>query len=120
LRPGDQVVRVFFQGRAGKDHAHKALEAAAGILRETGHGNPSGPWIPVGAGVHTGMSCMGTVGSEKGAVDVTALGDVPNVAAQLSSLAATREIILSEATRATARLNKGSLEPQRRGLKGRG
>lgn len=116
---GDEVVGIFFPGLAGAAHASKALGAAARILRVTGHMEQVGPWIPVGAGVHTGVSYVGTVGSEKGAIDITALGDVPNVAARLASLAAPGEIVVSEATRMAAGFDTQGLEPQSRTLKGR-
>ena len=116
---GDEVVGIYFKGLAGDDHANKALTAAKEILRVTGHADPEGPWIPVGAGLHTGVSYVGVVGSSKGAVDVTALGDVPNVAARLASLAAAGEIIMSEATRAAAHLDSNGLQKSRRSLKGR-
>lgn len=116
---GDEVVGIYFEGLAGSEHASKGLTAAREILRVTGHADPDGPWIPVGAGLHTGVSYVGVVGSSKGAVDVTALGDVPNVAARLASLAAPGEIILSEATRSAAHLDSHGLQKSRRSLKGR-
>ena len=116
---GDEVVGIYFKGLAGDEHASRALTAAREILRVTGHANADGPWIPVGVGLHTGLSYVGVVGSSKGAVDVTALGDVPNVAARLASLAASGEIILSEATRSAANLDLNGLQKIRRSLKGR-
>jgi adenylate cyclase len=116
---GDEVVGIYFEGLAGHEHASKGLTAAREILRVTGHADPDGPWIPVGVGLHTGVSYVGVVGSSEGAVDVTALGDVPNVAARLASLAAPGEIILSEATRSAAHLDSSGLQESRRSLKGR-
>jgi len=116
---GDEVVGIYFEGLAGHEHASKGLTAAREILRVTGHADPGGPWIPVGVGLHTGVSYVGVVGSSKGAVDVTALGDVPNVAARLASLAASGEIIMSEATRSAVKLDPHGLQKSRRSLKGR-
>jgi class 3 adenylate cyclase len=62
---------------------------------------------------------MGVVGSSGGAIDITALGDVPNVAARLASLAAPGELIISEATREAAGLAKDGLIGGKRDLKGR-
>ena len=65
---GDEVVGIYFPGFAGPQHAARAIDAALEILRVTGHGDKEGPWIPVGAGVHTGLSYVGTVGSKSGAL----------------------------------------------------
>ena len=51
---GDEVVGLFVPGMAGLDHAARAIDAARELLNATGHDSPGGPWIPVGAGVHTG------------------------------------------------------------------
>jgi adenylate cyclase len=58
---GVQVVAPFIPGFAGIDHAADAIDAARGLLTQTGHGDGE-PWIPVGAGVHTGVAFVGTVG----------------------------------------------------------
>lgn len=48
---GDEIVAFFFPMMAGDRHAARAVEAATEVLRATGHGEPDGPWVPVGAGV---------------------------------------------------------------------
>lgn len=116
---GDEVVGIFVPGLAGKDHAKKGLHAAREILKETGHMEQGGPWIPVGAGLHTGVSYVGVVGSGEGAVDLTALGDVPNVAARLASLAESGEIVLSTAAFKAAGLRPEGTASEMRQLKGR-
>ena len=47
---GDEIVAFFFPLVTGARHAAKAIEAATAILRGTGHDDPGGPWVPVGAG----------------------------------------------------------------------
>ena len=42
------------------------------------------PVVPVGAGVHTGMAFVGSVGSESTVTDFTAIGDAVNVTARLA------------------------------------
>lgn len=116
---GDEVVGIYVPGIAGPKHARRAVDAAQEILRVTGHADAEGPWIPVGAGVHTGVSYVGTVGSKAGALDLTALGDVPNVAARLASQAATGEVIVSEAVCRAANLDTAEFETRRLALKGR-
>jgi adenylate cyclase len=116
---GDEVVGIYVPGLAGPEHARRAIDSAQELLRVTGHADPEGPWIPVGAGVHTGVSYVGTVGSKSGAMDLTALGDVPNVAARLASLAAPGEVNVSEAACQAANLDTGELERHELSLKGR-
>jgi adenylate cyclase len=115
---GDEVVAHFVPGYAGAHHARVAVRAARGLLRATGHGDPGGPWVPVGIGVHTGPVFIGAVGRE-GKTDVTVLGDNANVAARLASLAGPGEVLVSEAPAAAAGLGERGLEPRRLELKGR-
>src|SRR5512142_2774640 len=63
---GDQVAGMYAPGLAGQQHARRALEGAKALLRATGHGRPEGPWIPLGAGVHTGVAFVGSIRSETG------------------------------------------------------
>ena len=116
---GDQAIGYFIPGLAGKDHARKAVEAAREILIATGHSEPEGPWIPVGAGVHTGIAFVGTVGSEEGVTDFTALGDSVNAGARLASVALEGELIISEAAYSAAGMELEGLEKRELELKGR-
>jgi len=116
---GDQAAGIYVPGFAGKDHARRAIKAAKEILQATGHESPDGPWIPLGVGVHTGVAFVGSVGSQQGAVDITVLGDAPNTAARLSSIAAPGEILITEATYAAAGMSTGSLEKRIVELKGK-
>lgn len=61
---GDEVMALFIPAFAGGRHAEHAISAAAHLLSATGHGEGGGPWVPVGAGVHTRMAYVGAVGSE--------------------------------------------------------
>jgi adenylate cyclase len=116
---GDEVTGFFVSGMAGPDHTRVALEAAREILAATGHGDPSGPWLPVGVGVHTGTAFVGSVGKPGGGADITVLGDVPNTGSRLASLAAAGEVLLSEAARVAAGWDTAGLEPRQLELKGR-
>ena len=82
---GDEAVALFIPGFAGEDHAARAVKAARELLIETGHGEGEA-WVPVGIGVHTGLSYVGYIG-EGDALDFTALGDTVNTAARLTSMA---------------------------------
>lgn len=116
---GDEVAAIFVRGLAGQAFPRRAVEAAQGLLRATGHAEPDGPWIPVGAGVHTGVAFVGAVGTPNGMSDITVLGDAANTAARLASEAAPGEIIVSEDTMQAARLSMDGLEQRHLTLKGR-
>jgi adenylate cyclase len=115
---GDEVTAFFMPGLV-PEHARVAIETAEAILRVTGHGDASGPWAPVGAGIHTGMAFVGAVGSEDTVVDITALGDTVNTAARLASMAGPGEVIVSEDTCLAAGLDRPELERRQLDLKGR-
>ncbi len=116
---GDEVVAYFLPGLAGREHAKKAIKAAKGVLEVTGHNDPEGPWIPVGAGVHTGIAFFGTVGANEAVTDITALGDAVNASARLASVAAASELLISEAAYKAAQLNIAGLPERDLDLKGR-
>jgi adenylate cyclase len=114
---GDQVVALFVPGFAGDDHAEDAIAAARQLLVETGHADDE-PWIPVGAGIHTGVAFVGAIG-EGDALDFTALGDAVNTAARLAASASAGEILVSSAAAAAANLPTEGLEAQALTLRGR-
>jgi len=116
---GDQAAGMYVPGVAGEDHAQRAIDAAQELLKQTGHGDPDGPWIPLGIGVHTGIAFMGSVGSSDGTMDITVLGDVPNTAARFSSSARPGEILVSQPAAASAGLQTSALEQRHLNLKGK-
>ena len=114
---GDEAVALFIPGFAGQDHAGKAITAARELLREKGH-ETGAPWIPLGIGVHTGRSFVGTVG-EGDAIDFTAVGDTVNTASRLMATARVGEILISAAAVEAAQLETGGLEERTLELRGR-
>lgn len=114
---GDEVVALFIPGFAGEDHASRAVGAARELLRETGNDGPD-PWVPIGAGVHTGVAFVGSVG-EGDDCDFTAVGDAVNTAARLASSAASGEILVSTAALAASGLDSSGLETRTLTLRGR-
>jgi len=117
---GDQVIALFVPRFAGKGHARVALHAAQELLRVTGHGDPSGPWIPVGAGVHTGVAYVGAVGAADGVTEIAVLGSAANLCARLSSKATAGEILISEESVKSGNLDVKGLEYRSLELKGVG
>ena len=114
---GDEIVAMFYPALAGERHAAAAVKAALGILRATGHGDPGGPWAPVGAGVHTGKVWFGVVGEEPH-VELTSLGDVVNTTARLAGAAGPGEVLVSAEAATDVGLEAG-LERRSLQLKGK-
>ncbi|MGH2489233.1 MAG: adenylate/guanylate cyclase domain-containing protein, partial [Candidatus Limnocylindria bacterium] len=114
---GDEVFGIFVPALAGERHALRAIEAGRKLLAVTGNDTPD-PWLPVGAGVNTGVAYVGTVG-EGDMVEITALGDPVNVASRLSSAAAAGELLASTATVVAAGLSDEGLEHRSLALKGK-
>ena len=100
---GDELVAIFFPLLAGDEHARHGLEAAQALLEATGHADPAGPWVTLGAGLHTGTAWVGAVG-EGVHVSITALGDAVNTTARLASAAGVGEILVTTAAAEAAGL----------------
>jgi len=115
---GDQVIALFAPRFVGKNHAKAALDATQELLRVTGHGDANGPWIPVGAGIHTGAAYVGAVGSPDGVNEIAILGSAANMCARLSSKAAAGEILISEDSVKSGNLDVEGLESRSLELKG--
>jgi adenylate cyclase len=115
---GDQVIALFVPRFVGRNHAKAALDAAIELLQVTGHGSGKEPWIPVGAGVHTGTAYVGAVGAADGVTEIAVLGIAPTLCARLSSKAAAGEILISEDAVKSGNLKGDGLENRLLELKG--
>jgi adenylate cyclase len=115
---GDELVSFFFPLLTGERYVARAIDAATDLLRETGHGEPGGPWVPVGAGVHAGSAWFGVVG-EGTHIELTVVGDNVNVAARLASVAGPGEIVVSVDAADAAGLDTANLERRTLELKGK-
>jgi adenylate cyclase len=115
---GDQVIGLFVARFAGANHAGTAIQAALDLLRATGHAGPEGPWVPVGASVHTGQVYVGAVGSKDSVSEIAVLGNEANLAARLSAHAGPGELVISEASAGFARLGETGTEARTLVLKG--
>jgi len=113
----DEVIGLFIPALTGELHALRAIEAGRSLLAATGSGT-SQPWLPVGAGVNTGVAFVGAVG-EGSQVEFTALGDPVNVAARLASAAGPGELLVTAAAAASAHLADAGLEHRQLTLKGK-
>ncbi len=114
---GDEIIGIFVPALSGHRHALRAIDAARALMSETG--NASGdPWVPIGAGVHTGLAFVGSIGTGPH-VELTAMGDRVNVAARLGSAAGAGEILVTEEAARAARLDVRELERRDLELKGK-
>src|SRR5439155_8817953 len=103
---GDEVIGIFIPALAGSSHAERAIEAAEALLHRTGHADATGPWVPIGAGVNTGVAYVGAVG-EGLDTELTAMGDAVNTTARLASAAGAGEILVTASAATAARLRSG-------------
>ena len=115
---GDEIIGIFVPAMATESHAARAIEAAQVLLKQTGHADADGPWVPVGVGVNTGTAYVGSVG-EGPDTELTAMGDVVNTTARLASVAAEGEILVTTAAATRAAVTAGALERRSLSLKGK-
>ncbi|HEX2755251.1 MAG TPA: adenylate/guanylate cyclase domain-containing protein [Candidatus Limnocylindrales bacterium] len=101
---GDELMALFYPLLSGDGHVARAIEAARALLLATGHAEPLGPWLPVGAGVHTGPAWVGAVG-DGSHTELTAVGDTVNVTARLAAAAGAGEILVTVAAAQAAGLD---------------
>jgi len=94
---GDEVIGIYAPCLTGADYRKRAVAAGLKLLRATGHGEPEGPWLSIGVGVHCGETFMGSVGVEGGNYQFAALGPAMNFGARLVGAAKGGEMIVSEA-----------------------
>jgi class 3 adenylate cyclase len=99
---GDGLLVYFGYPQAHEDDAQRAVRAGLGILDAMGMLNArlereNGIRLAVRIGIHTGPVVVGTMGSG-GRHEQLALGETPNLAARLQSLATPDTVVISEAT----------------------
>jgi TOMM system kinase/cyclase fusion protein len=99
---GDGLLVYFGYPRAHEDDAQRAIRAGLGILDAMGALNTrlerdKGLRLAVRLGIHTGPVVVGPMGSG-GRHEQLALGETPNLAARLQSLAAPNTVAISATT----------------------
>jgi adenylate cyclase len=117
---GDEAIGLFIPGFSGADHAAKAIAAGRAILAAAGatYASPNGA-ISVGAGVHTGIAFVGSLGSSEQISDFTALGDAVNTTARLASMAGAGELLVSVAAGDRAAFDASGFERRTVDVRGR-
>ena len=115
---GDEIIGIFVPAMAGELHSARAIEAAMELMRSTGHSQSSDPWVPIGAGVHTGMAYVGSIGQGSD-TELTAMGDVVNTTARLASAARAGEVVVTNAAAQHARMPTEGREHRSLPLRGK-
>ena len=115
---GDEVIGIFIPAMATQAHREHAIRAAQKLLRETGHGGSEAPWVPIGVGVNTGIAYVGSIGQGMD-TEMTAMGDLVNTTARLSSAAGAGEILVPIAAAAGSGAAADGLEHRTLNLKGK-
>jgi adenylate cyclase len=83
---GDEVMALFVPGLATDAYRSKAVQAGRALLKALGYGSPERNWVEAGVGIASGEEFVGNV-MGGGYKDFTALGNVTNTAARLTSIA---------------------------------
>jgi class 3 adenylate cyclase len=113
---GDALLVYFGYPHAHEDDAHRAIHTGLGMLEAMHTLNEhleqeKGIQLAIRIGIHTGLTVVGDVGSgEKH--ELLALGEAPNIAARLQSIAEPNTLVISHAT---SRLIEGYFACQRVG-----
>lgn len=95
---GDGVMAFFGWPRAHEDDALRAARAALEIV--SGVTKISGPvTLASRVGVCSGPVVVGEIGNSTTSWSMDAVGETPNIAARLQTLAATNTVLISESTR---------------------
>ena len=115
---GDEVIGIFIPAMATQQHGQHAVRSAQKLLRETGHGGSQAPWVPVGVGVNTGVAYVGSIGQGMD-TEMTAMGDLVNTTARLSSAAGAGEILVPIPVAAGSGTVADGLERRTLNLKGK-
>ncbi len=99
---GDGLLVYFGYPRAHEDDAERAVSSGLGIVRAIAALNEraqqrGGPTLSLRIGIHTGLTVVGEIGSGARR-ERLALGQTPNVAARVESLAEPDTVMITEAT----------------------
>jgi class 3 adenylate cyclase len=95
---GDGVMAFFGWPRAHEDDAIRAVHAALEIV--SGVTKISGPVVLASrVGVCSGPVVVGEIGNSDASWSMDAVGETPNIAARLQTLAAINSVLISESTR---------------------
>lgn len=97
---GDGVLAYFGWPRAHEDEAERAVRASLAAVEAVGRlASPAGEALAARVGIATGLVVVGDLVGEGAAREEAVVGETPNLAARLQTLARPNEVVISEGTR---------------------
>ena len=97
---GDGVLAYFGWPRAHEDEAERAVRASLAAVEAVGGlATPTGEPLAARVGIATGVVVVGDLVGEGAAQEEAVVGDTPNLAARLETLAQPNEVVIGEGTR---------------------
>jgi tetratricopeptide (TPR) repeat protein len=97
---GDGVLAYFGYPRAHEDEAERAVRAGLALVQTVGQLKaPTGEALAARVGIATGLVVVGDLVGEGAAQEQAMVGDTPNFAARLQSIAASGQVVIADATR---------------------
>ncbi len=96
---GDGVLAYFGWPQAHEDDAERAVRAGLALVRAVGGLAAAGRPLAARIGIATGLVVVGELIGEGEAQERAVVGETPNLAARLQSLAEAGSVVISQATR---------------------
>ncbi|HMK21460.1 MAG TPA: adenylate/guanylate cyclase domain-containing protein, partial [Terriglobales bacterium] len=98
---GDGLMVYFGWPRAHEDDAVRAIRAGLEITQAVSQLDAATP-LRTRVGIHTGLVVVGETGQGDASIPKAAVGETPNIAARLQTLAAPGTVVVTERTRGLA------------------
>ena len=97
---GDGVLVYFGWPRAHEDDAERAVRSALSMMQAlSGLKDPGGETLEARIGIATGLVVVGDLIGEGASQEEAVVGETPNLAARLQSVATPGQVVISETTR---------------------
>jgi len=96
---GDGVLAYFGYPRAHEDDAERAIRAGLGVVDAVGRLDAKSVALQARIGIATGLVVVGDLIGEGSAQEQSVVGETPNLAARLQSLAEPNAVVIAASTR---------------------
>jgi class 3 adenylate cyclase/tetratricopeptide (TPR) repeat protein len=96
---GDGVLAYFGYPRAHEDDAERAIRAGLGVVDAVGRLDSKSVALQARIGIATGLVVVGDLIGEGSAQEQSVVGETPNLAARLQSLAEPNAVVIAASTR---------------------